>query len=134
FFTFDDKQLYVSSNRGRDKSAIAVLDLETGKEATPLFEHPEVDVMGLDYSHKRKVLRTAEFITWKPERHYFDADTEKLFGALAAKLPGYEVVISSENRAEDTFIVVAYNDRTRGARYLYRAKTDALTKLADVSP
>lgn len=134
FFTFDDKMLYVSSNRGRDKSAIAILDLDGGKETQVLFEHPEVDVSGLDYSHKRKALRYAEFLTWKPERHFFDADTEKLFHELAAKLPGYEVTIASENRAEDTFVVVAYNDRTRGARYLYRAKTGELKKLADVSP
>jgi dipeptidyl aminopeptidase/acylaminoacyl peptidase len=134
FFTFDDKQLCVSSNRGRDKSVIAILDPDSGKETQVLFEHPEVDVGTLDYSHKRKLLRYAEFVTWKPERHYFDAATEKLHHELEAKLPGYEVEVTSENRAEDRFIVTAYNDRTRGTRYLYDAKAHALTKLADVSP
>lgn len=134
FFTFDDKQLYCASNRGRDKQAIVVLDPETGKETQVLFEHPEVDVDSLDFSHRRKVLRLAGFTTWKPERHYFDAATEKLYQELEAKVPGYEIVVGSEDRAEENFVVVAYNDRTRGTRYLYNAKSHALTKLADVSP
>ncbi len=121
FFTFDDKMLYVASNRGRDKSAIAILDPDTGKETKVLFEHPEVDVESLDFSHKRKVLTYAGYSTWHMEKHFLDAQTEALlYKKLEQKLPGYEVEIQSHNKAEDVFVVAAYNDRTQGARYLYR--------------
>jgi dipeptidyl aminopeptidase/acylaminoacyl peptidase len=134
FFTFDDKQLYVSSNRGRDKQVITTFDPATGKEGAVLFEHPEVDVDGLEWSHKRKVLTSATFTTWKIEHHYFDAQTQKLHDELVAKLPGYDLELTSQDRAERMYIVTAYNDRTRGSRYLYDARTRKLTKLADVSP
>ena len=48
FFTFDDQALYASSNLGRDKTAIVLFDPATGREREVLFEHPEVDVDGLE--------------------------------------------------------------------------------------
>jgi dipeptidyl aminopeptidase/acylaminoacyl peptidase len=134
FFTFDDKMLYVASNRGRDKSAIAILDPSTGKETKLLFEHPEVDVESLDYSHKRKVITYAGYETWHEEKHFFDPQTEALYKKLEQKLPGYEITLQSHNKAEDVFVVAASNDRTQGTRYLYEVNGDKLTKLADITP
>ncbi len=134
FFTFDNQKLYAMSNRGRDKSALVILDPATGQEAKPLFEHAEVDLNGADYSRKRKVLTTAGFETWKTQRHYFDEATRALYSKLEQKLPGFDVAIISENLAEDTFVVATYSDRTPGARYLYHAKTDKLAKLGDHNP
>ena len=54
YFTFDNKELYVSSNRGRDKSAIFKFDLDQAKEYELIFENDEVDVYGLMRSKKRK--------------------------------------------------------------------------------
>ena len=53
FFTFDNKNLYVASNRGRDKSAIFEFDLKEVKEKKLIYEHDEVDVSNLMYSRKR---------------------------------------------------------------------------------
>lgn len=134
FFTFDNQDLYVSTNRGRDKSEIAILDTKTGKERETLFKHADVDVHQLDYSRKRKVLTMATYTTWKQERTIFDARTKEIFDDLAAKLPGYEIMITGNNRDEDVLVVATFNDRTRGSRYVYDANTKALTKLGDVSP
>jgi dipeptidyl aminopeptidase/acylaminoacyl peptidase len=134
FFTFDNKNLYAISNRGRDKTALVVLDPVTGKEAAPLFEHPEVDVNGADYSRKRKVLTFAGFETWKGQRHFFDDASRALFGKLEKQLPGYEVHLVSWNLAEDKAVIAAVSDRTPGARYLYDVAADQLTKLADINP
>jgi len=134
FFTFDNKNLYALSNRDRDKTALVILDPATGKETKPLFEHPEVDLGGADYSRKRKVLTTVGFETWKSQRHYFDNATKALYGKLEKQLPGMDVAVISENLAEDTFIVASYSDRTPGVRYLYHAKTDKLVKLGDHNP
>jgi dipeptidyl aminopeptidase/acylaminoacyl peptidase len=134
FFTFDNSALYVLSNRDRDKTALVILDLDTGSESEPLFEHPDVDLNGASYSRRRKVLTTASFTTWKSFRHFFDQQTRQLFEALEARLPGYEIALQSQNLDEDTFVVATYSDRTMGARYLYVQKTDTLTSLGEVNP
>ncbi len=54
FFTFDNKNIYASSNLGRDKAAIVKYDLANNKELEVTYEHPEVDVYNLFYSKKRK--------------------------------------------------------------------------------
>ncbi len=134
FFTSDNKALYALSNRGRDKTALVVLNPENATESKPLFEHPEVDLGGASYSRKRKVLTTAGYNTWKSERHIFDPETGAIFSKLAAKLPGYELLIQDLNINEDTFIVASYSDRTPGTRYVYSLKTDTLTKLGEINP
>ncbi|MGQ5521981.1 S9 family peptidase [Chitinimonas sp. PSY-7] len=133
FFTFDNQRLYATSNLGRDKQVIVELDPATGKELKVVYQRDDVDVAGLLYSKKRKVLTVATFETWKAERHFFDSSMEKLISRLATKLPGYEINLQG-NRNEDAWIVSAWNDRTRGTRYYYDPKTDKLSKLADVTP
>ena len=134
FFTFDNKKMYVRSNRGRDKIGIFLFDPATAKEGEMLFEHPDVDVTGLTFSRKRKVLTTISYTTWKRQRKFLDAETEAIFKDLEAKLPGYEVNIVSTNRNEDKFIVATFGDKSRGQRYLYDKATKKLELLADVSP
>ncbi len=134
FFTFDDRRLYVASNRGRDKAAICILDPATATEVETLVEHPEVDVEALTYSRKRKVLTTARWITWKTQRRFLDAQTETMYRDVETRLPGYEISFVSASKAEDRFIVRSSSDRTRGKYYLYDVTTKALTLLADVSP
>ena len=134
FFTFDNNALYVLSNLGRDKTSLVILDPNTATESQPLFEHPDVDLGGASYSHKRKVLTQVSFTTWKSQRHFFDLETKKLYEKLQAKLTGYEVAVQSENLAEDTLIIAAYNDRTLGHRYVYSVKTDTLTELGEINP
>jgi dipeptidyl aminopeptidase/acylaminoacyl peptidase len=134
FFTFDNQQLYVASNRGRDKSAIFVLDPVTAKEGELLVDNPEVDVEALTYSRKRKVLTTAHWEVWKTDRRFFDAETESMYRDVQARLPGYELSFTSANKAEDKFIVASYSDRTPGKRYLYDKAMKTLEFLADVKP
>jgi dipeptidyl aminopeptidase/acylaminoacyl peptidase len=134
FFTFDNKALYGVSNIGRDKSAIVEFDPETGKETKIVFEQPEVDVSGLNYSRKRKVITSASYTTWKEQRAFFDPESEALYKTLNEKLPGYDVYIVSSNKEENIFIVRTITDRSLGAFYLYDAKSDELSKLADRNP
>jgi dipeptidyl aminopeptidase/acylaminoacyl peptidase len=134
FFDFDNKLLFASSNIGRDKSAIVRLDPATAKEDGVIFSHPEVDVAGLGWSRKRKVYTEVQFITWKRERKFFDAETEAIFAELTSRLPGYEIDLQSYNRDENIFVVAAWNDRTQGVRYLYERQSGTLTKLAEITP
>jgi dipeptidyl aminopeptidase/acylaminoacyl peptidase len=134
FFTFDNKALYGVSNVGRDKAAVVEFDPDTGKETKVLFEQPEVDVSGLNFSRKRKVITSATYTTWKEERKFFDPESEALYKTLGEKLPGYDVYVVSANKEEDMFIVRTITDRSLGAFYLYERKSGDLTKLADRNP
>tara|TARA_B100000131_G_C18125555_1_gene614558 strand:+ start:1594 stop:3474 length:1881 start_codon:yes stop_codon:yes gene_type:complete len=134
FFTFDNKELYVSSNRGRDKSAIFKFDLDTAQEGELIFEHNEVDVYGLMASKKRKVITGVSYTTDKRQMHFFDEWREKLQITLESQLKGVEVAISNLSKDETKAIVVTYSDRSRGTYYYYDIENDNLTKLADLSP
>ncbi|MBE2181562.1 MAG: S9 family peptidase [Chthoniobacterales bacterium] len=134
FFTFDNKELYASSNLGRDKAAIVRLDPATGEELEVVFEHPEVDAEALLSSEKRKVITGATFTRDKREYHFFDDWRRDLQAKLEKKLPGTEVAIGSMNRDEDKVVLRTHSDRTRGAFWYYDLQKDELRKLADVSP
>ena len=134
YFTFDNNELYVSSNRGRDKSAIFKFDLNTAKEGTLVFEHPEVDVYGLMRSKKRKVITGVSYTTAKREIKFFDKWREKVQINLESKLNDVEVSIREFSKDESKAIVVAYSDKSRGTYYHYDIEKDILTKLADLSP
>ena len=134
FFTFDNKELYVSSNRHRDKSSIYKFDLEEGTETDLIFEHPDVDVYGLMKSKKRKIITGVSFYTDKQNYKFYDSWRRDLQLSLEDKIPGVEVRVSSLSKDETKSIVVAFSDRTRGTYYYYDIKEDKLTKLADLSP
>ena len=134
FFTFDNKELYVSSNRNRDKSAIYTFNLDNAKEEKLIFEHPDVDVYNLMRSKKRKVITGVAYTTDKTHKVFFDKEREVLQQKLEAKLPNVDIGISSFNRDETKSVVVAYSDKSRGTYYYYDIEKDNLVKLADLSP
>lgn len=136
FFDFEqDHLVYVSSNLDRDKNIITQLDLNTGKETGHIiFEHEEVDVNSMSYSRKRKVPTTINYYTSKRQTHFLDQQRKNLQEALEAKLPGYEVVLSSASRDEEKYIIRTYSDRSLGAYYFYDTQTKELKKIVDVSP
>jgi len=134
FFTADNRRLYAISNRGRDKKALVTIDPAQPDAESVVFEHPEVDLGSATWSRLRKKLTVAEYLTARTERRFFDATTQALYASLAARLPGMDVILQSATKAEDKFIVAASNDRTPGARYIYDARADTLSKLAEINP
>tara|TARA_B100000029_G_scaffold514091_1_gene615628 strand:+ start:1914 stop:3734 length:1821 start_codon:yes stop_codon:yes gene_type:complete len=134
FFTFDNKNLYVSSNRGRDKSGIFEFDISKVEEGKLIFEHDQVDVSRLMYSRKRKVLTGVSYTVAKNDMVFFDAWREDIQKKLETEFPEYEVGITSFSKDETKAIVVTYSDRSRGTYYYYDVETNKLTSLGKVSP
>ena len=134
FFTFDNKNLYVASNRGQDKSGIFKFDLINAKEGKLIFEHDEVDVSGLMYSRKRKVITGVSYTVAKNEMIFFDTWREDIQEKLEEKLPGYEVGITSFSKDETKAVVVSYSDKSRGTYYYYDVEKNKLTELGKASP
>jgi dipeptidyl aminopeptidase/acylaminoacyl peptidase len=134
FFTFDNKNLYVSSNIGRDKLAIFEYDVKEKKQVRLIYEHPEVDVDSLMRSDKRKKITGTYYYTEKLHYHFFDEDREKLQAELEKRLPGYEVRVSSLSKDETKVLVRTYSDRSLGSYYYLNRNTNQFMKLVDVSP
>ena len=134
FFTFDNKSIYVSSNMGRDKSAIFEYDLSTGKEGKLIFEHPEVDVHYLMHSKKRKVITGAYYVTDKRHFHFFDDIREKIQNFMDEKFPEYENGVTSFNKDETKCVFYSGSDRTYGTYYYLDLITWEITKLFDLAP
>ena len=68
------------------------------------------------------------------KEHFFDADAEAMKKKLQEKLPGYQISVGSNNKAEDKFMIRTYSDKSRGAYYLYDKNSGELTKLAELTP
>ena len=134
FFTFDNKNLYVASNRGRDKSAIFEFNIDNAEEGKLIFEHDKVDVGGLMYSKKRKILTGVNYTVAKGETVFFDDWREGIQQKLESQLPGYEVGITSFSKDETKAIIITYSDRSRGTYYHYDVEKNKLTDLGKISP
>ena len=134
FFTFDNKGLYVASNRGRDKTAIFEFDLPTATEGNLIFEHPDVDVFGLMYSKKRKVLTGVRYTEAKTSYVFFDEDRKDLQKELEKRLADVEVRVSDFSKDETKVLVRTFTDKTRGKYFFYDRTADKFLELADISP
>jgi len=134
FFTFDNKNLYVASNLGRDKTAIYEYDVKTKEQIRLIYEHPEVDVSGLLRSDKRKKITGVVYIIDKRYYHFFDQEREQLQKDLEERLPGYEVDVVSMSEEERKVLLRAYSDRSFGAYYYLDRDKNEFLKLADISP
>jgi len=134
FFTFDNKFIYALSNLNRDKSAVVKFDIANGQEIEVLYENPDVDVSGLSYSKKRKVLTSISYVKDKRELKFLDDKAENRYTTLKNKLGIYEVVITGMNKNEDKFLVRTYSDRSLGAYYFYDEAKGDFYKITDVSP
>ena len=133
-FTPDNRQLYVATNIGRDKTAIVKYDVENKKELEKIYEHPEVDVSTLLSSRKRRMITGVSYVTDKTNYHFIDKQRADLQKDLERRLPGYEVRLAGCNLEEDKCLVRSFTDRSLGAYYFYDLKSKDFRKLADVSP
>lgn len=134
FFTFDNKNVYATSNVGRDKSCIILFDIANGEELKSIYENSEVDVSNLSYSRKRKVLTAASYYTDKRNLHFFDTEVENRYNRLKQDLGAYEISTSSYSKNEDVFIIRTYSDKSMGAYYIYNKNTDELKMIHEVAP
>jgi hypothetical protein len=117
-FTPDNKYFYAASNLGRDKQAIVVIDPEDGREIELLFEHPEVDVTMINYSHYLKKITAASFVTWKQNFHFFEKAIEERHERVKAKVGDKQIFFTTTNHVADLFTLKVTDDKTRDVNYL----------------
>jgi dipeptidyl aminopeptidase/acylaminoacyl peptidase len=133
-FTFDNRNLYCLSNLNRDKSAVVEFDPRTGKEIKVIYDTPEADIIGLDFSRLRKVLTVAYYETDKLQKHFLDTEAEQIDKKIESQVPGYTFQITRKSKDESKLLVVVNSDRYYGGYFLYDAKSGEFKKLADYMP
>jgi dipeptidyl aminopeptidase/acylaminoacyl peptidase len=132
-FDWDNETMYVSSNIGRDKSAIYKFNPEKNEMGELVFAHDEVDVSGLMMSRKQKKLLGINYFDDYPQRVYFDKDAEAQMKRLSDAFPGKRVSISSQSEDEMLQILIVGNDRDPGNYYLYDKKSGQVSFLLSVT-
>jgi dipeptidyl aminopeptidase/acylaminoacyl peptidase len=133
-FTFDNKNLYCMSNIGRDKTAIVEFDPNSASEIRVVYENPDADVVGLDFSRLRKVLTTVYFETDKMQKYFLDSAARHIDARIKSRVPGYQFDITRHSKDETKLLAMVSSDRYFGGYYLYDVNKDEFTKLADFKP
>ncbi|MBW5446051.1 prolyl oligopeptidase family serine peptidase [Cohnella sp. CFH 77786] len=132
-FTYDDKQLYVVSNIGRDKTALIQYDPATKQNVSTIYENPDSDVVGIIPADSEQKILAVMYETDKVHYHFLDPKLESLYNKFKNKVPGREASILNVD-AQGKAMFYAYGDKSMGAYYSYDSSTDKLELLADVSP
>jgi dipeptidyl aminopeptidase/acylaminoacyl peptidase len=133
-FTFDNKNLYATSNLGRDKSAVVIFDIANGKEIQTLYENKDYDVQDVTWSRVKKALICANYESAKQERYFFDEEGRQLFDKIQKKLGNVVFNVTSLTKAEDKLMIRTYNDRSMGGYYVYNRTNDSIQKVAEIAP
>ncbi|MCL1697294.1 S9 family peptidase [Lysinibacillus sp. BPa_S21] len=133
-FTKDNKHIFATSNKGRDKVEVVKYDLE-GKEEV-IMSNSEVDVAGVLYSSEKDKVLYGGYVTDKIHYQFFDEEFEKLFRKIQNKLgvPESDLGINDYNKEMTKFIVNVSSDTVYGKYYYYDSTTDELKELATLSP
>lgn len=133
-FSKDNKHIFATSNKGRDKVEVVKYDLE-GKEEV-IMSNSEVDVAGVLYSSEKDKVLYGGYVTDKIHYQFFDEDFEKLFRKIQSKLgvPESDLGINDYNKEMTKFIVNVSSDTVYGKYYYYDSTTDELKELATLSP
>ncbi|MBG6081410.1 alpha/beta hydrolase family protein [Rubrivivax gelatinosus] len=134
FFDGDNRLFYAVSNRGRDKSALVLIDPAKPDAEQVVYGHPEVDVEGAHWSRVQKKVLWASYETDKHGKQFFDPAMQATYEKLQQQFPGEQVDLTAWTLDEKRYIVVNWSDRTLGARSLYDVRSGKLTKLADAAP
>lgn len=124
FKSFDpeNKYVYATTNIGRDKAALVLMDPSTCEEIEVLYENPKYDVDDIIYSDKDYKLQAATCVAHQgTEYHFFDKEYETTHNVIKDMLrsQNLEFVITNWDKNENTAIVCAYSDRNPGTYYLF---------------
>ena len=133
-FTFDNKNIYALSNKGRDKSALVIIDGTTCKELEVVYQNNDYDIQKVYFSEKMKKLTSISFVSWKKERYFFNEVAEKMYNKLSSDLKTEEITVSDYCLDETKFIIHSSSDKTYGSYYLLDEASTDVKKLADASP
>ena len=133
-FDADNKNIYVTSNFGRDKTALVEYDPSEKKEIKELYSNPDYDLSYAFYDKKKKVLARVYWEGIKTEMHFFDKEWENIYSGIKQKFPGYDVEFAEYDDEMKKGIVSLSSDRLRVKYYLYDFASGKVEEIANPYP
>ena len=137
-FDFDNKTLYVSSNRGVDRRAIFKYDIGQRKLGEKLLQHPLIDLSGgLQFSRKKRALLGIRYTADLPESTWFDEELARLQAGLDKALPDSSNIISFADENSRYVLVYSVSDTNPGGYFLFdteKRKLQQISKSRDWLP
>jgi dipeptidyl aminopeptidase/acylaminoacyl peptidase len=133
-FTFDNKNLYIKSNRYRDKIALIIYDPINKKEIETVFQNSEVDLDNAIISTKKEKVLGVTYTTYKKNYKFFDKERADVQNYLENNFPNYLVNIVSTNSDETKYLVRVSSDKSHSSYYYFNKESKIVRKLADESP
>jgi dipeptidyl aminopeptidase/acylaminoacyl peptidase len=133
-FDKDNKNIYVLSNIGRDKTILVEYDPIAKKEVKEIFWNKDNDLSSIFYDRKKQVLVSATWEAEKEKKHFFDKEWEEIQKGLDSKFEGYLPEIISYNDARTKGIVWVGNDRLPVKYYLYDFASKESKEVANPLP
>ncbi len=126
-FTVDNKEVWLLSNKRRDRLGLVRLNLQTGEE-TLVFEDPKVDVGRVWFSYKtRKPIAAFSFPNY-PKLHFFDKKAESEVNSL--NLGQSALSITSLDYEERIVTLSVYTDKSI-QYFLFNRQTGVKTKIGE---
>jgi dipeptidyl aminopeptidase/acylaminoacyl peptidase len=135
-YSFDkkNKNIYATSNLGRNTSAVVEWNPQTGKVLKTLYTNADYDVGRVFYSRQRQELVSASYEDWKVRRHFFSDYFKNAFLDLEKQIKDRDLSLVSANDKQDLWVVSAASDRSGLHYYLYEVKSKKLTFLLNSTP
>ena len=131
-FDSDDRTLYISARRDRDKAALWKYDTQARQWGELMVDDPIVDVGcgQLLTDPETKQVIALSYQSDRPKKVFFGADSQYLRfeKQLAASIPGFTVINTIKDKSRS--LVFAYSDIDPGTYYLYDAKKNQLEVIA----
>ncbi len=144
-FDKDDRTLFVTARRGRDKAALWKYDTDTRQFGDMILDDPLVDLVcnsgtdeddgagsdgGLLVDAESKDVVGFQYQADKPKKVYFKAGSghEQMAKMFAASIPGFSEYRFSKDRS--VALVMSYSDIDPGTYYLYDSTKKQLEVVA----
>jgi len=137
--TGDGDTGYVSSNltpegAPRDKAAIYKYNFKTREMGELVFEHPEVDIAGVEMSEITRDIIAINYMVGKPETVYIDERWKSIMSGINNALPGTINRVTSTDEDETIGIVTASSSQQPTKYYMYNFEKRSLEFFADSRP
>jgi dipeptidyl aminopeptidase/acylaminoacyl peptidase len=134
WYSTDNRSVLAYSNLGRPTLGIVEVDPATGKEKRVLFEHPEYDVLQMNFL---QIAHAPGFVTysgWKDEHHFFSTPLARAFGKIYERFPDAHCELLNQDRSSSTFVFSVQTPMVQPAIYLLELRTERITKIVDTQP
>lgn len=133
-FDKNNKNIYVLTNIGRDKTVLIEYDPAIKKEVKEIYANNDYDLNAVNYDRKKQSLTSVYWEAEKKEKYFFDTEWREIQNGIDNKLKGYQTEILSYNDDRTKAIVWAGNDRSPGRYYIYDFNTKEIKEAANPYP